>query len=530
MKRILNPGALLLSLAFILGFALPVPAQNPGDAIFSGIQVHTINLRFTQPDYMDSLKYFYAQGDEQYIAAQAVVDGVTMENVGVRLKGNSSYNHPNDKKSFRLAFDEFVSSGRWDGLKGVHLNNMWGDPSFMREKIHLDFLRDAGIPAPRGNYARLLINDTLFAFFSLVEHVDKTLLESRFANKSGDLFKAVDGIAGSDSLLSDFRWLGSDPAPYESRYELKTDGSLTAWPQLIDFIDTLAHHPDPASALPRKAEMQQLYRVFAADNLFGNLDSYTGSGRNFYVYFHAKTGKLNWVVWDVGLSFGAYGGGVARPENMSVTWLAKPESRPLQNVILSTPALKAEYLQTLCSLHAELFRPDRLFPHIDSVAALIRPYVAEDQRKMYTMQQFETNIVSEIDADGGGSLRKPGLKSFVTAREATVQSQLDALGISCALGVESAGSARSAAIELAQNHPNPFAASTTITYYLPADGDATMAVYDALGREVATLLNGAVRAGSNAVVFDAAALPSGVYRCELRQGNTHAVRMLTLRH
>ena len=319
--------------AFIVALVLAsshfAEAQSAGDAVFAGTQVHTINLRFPRADYWDSLTVYYAQGNEQYIMAHAVIDNVAYDSIAVRLKGNSSYTYPNNKKSFRLAFDEFVGTRKWDGLKGVHLNNMWGDPSFMREKLHLDFCRDAGIAAPRGNYARLLVNDTLFAFYSLVEHVDKTLLDTRFANKAGDLFKAVDGIGDSDSLLSDFAWYGSDTAAYAPRYELKTDGSITAWHQLLGFIDTLAHQSDAASVLAAKADLPQLSKAFAADNLFGNLDSYLNSGRNFYVYFHSKTGKMKWVVWDAGLSFGAYGGGVSSPENMNVAYIVNPDTRPL---------------------------------------------------------------------------------------------------------------------------------------------------------------------------------------------------------
>ena len=461
-------------------------AQKAGDGIFGGMQVHTINLRFPRTDYWDSLLFYYNRGDEQCILAHAVIDGVAIDSIGVRFKGNSSFNHPNNKKSFRLSFDEFRDDGRWDALKGVHLNNMWGDPSFMREKLYLDFCSAAGIAAPRANYARLSINDTLFAFYSLVEHVDKTFLDTRFSNKAGNLFKAVDGIGAGDTLISDFAWLGTDTARYLPRYELKTDGSPTAWPQLIGFIDTLAHSSDQAATLQRDVDLPALEKAIAADILFANLDSYINSGRNFYAYFHSKTGKLSWIIWDAGLSFGAYGGGVSTPENLNVTYLINAANRPLVGTVFSVPALANEYLETLCALHSSSFTTARMFPHIDSVAAFIRPHIAADQRKMYTNQQFETNISNDVTI--GGS-RKPGLKSFLTARAANVQAQLTALGISCVTDAERADAPVAMQVALAQNYPNPCARRTTISYTLPASGLATLTVYDALGRAAATLVD-----------------------------------------
>jgi hypothetical protein len=419
----------IVSGSILLASYLPSFAQGPGDNVFAGLQVHTINLQFPQARYWDSLTIYYSQGNEQYIPATAIVNGVTIDSIGVRLKGNSSYSHPNNKKSFRLSFDEYREEQRWDGLKGVHINNCWGDPTFMREKMYLDFCRDAGVAAPRANYVQVFVNDTLFAFYSLVEHVDKRFLGSRYGNNDGDLFKAVDAFG--TGIVSDFRWYGATQSTYHNRYEMKTEESTTAWTNLVEFLDSLNNNPNAVPVLPDMANLPAFYRAIATDNLFANLDSYINAGRNFYFYFQPTTHKVEWIVWDTGLSFGSYTGGVQNLENLSITYVSSATNRPLMGKIVNTPALRTAYLQSYCNAFTRYFSPARLFPLIDSIASTIRPYVYADPKKMYTNQQFETNIVSDINASGGGGQRKPGLKSFINLRQTSVQAQLMSLGVTC---------------------------------------------------------------------------------------------------
>ena len=81
---------------------------------------------------------------------------------------------------------------------------------------------------------------------------------------------------------------------------------------------------------------------------------------------------------------------------------------------------------------------------------------------------------------------------------------------------------------LAQNYPNPFNPTTQISYQLPVDSRVSIAVFDMLGRQVATLVDEQMAAGRHSVTFDAGNLSSGIYLYRLQAGNTVMTRKLTI--
>lgn len=81
---------------------------------------------------------------------------------------------------------------------------------------------------------------------------------------------------------------------------------------------------------------------------------------------------------------------------------------------------------------------------------------------------------------------------------------------------------------LGQNFPNPFASNTALNYNLPTNEVVRLVIIDVLGRTVATLVQEAQPAGEYTVVFDAKALPSGLYYAHLSAGAFSKTRAMTL--
>ncbi|MGB3541552.1 T9SS type A sorting domain-containing protein [Rubrivirga sp.] len=83
---------------------------------------------------------------------------------------------------------------------------------------------------------------------------------------------------------------------------------------------------------------------------------------------------------------------------------------------------------------------------------------------------------------------------------------------------------------LEQNRPNPFAGTTQIAFDLEQASSVTLRVYDATGREVATLADGQMAAGPHSVSFDAGSLAAGVYVYTLDiEGEISSRRMMVIR-
>lgn len=109
----------------------------------------------------------------------------------------------------------------------------------------------------------------------------------------------------------------------------------------------------------------------------------------------------------------------------------------------------------------------------------------------------------------------------------TVNFYLDTLSV---IGIININNSVPADFELRQNYPNPFNPETKIQFALKTAAFTELKVFDMLGREIKTLVNGELKAGEYEVTLMAANLPSGVYFYRLKSaGYIETKKMIILK-
>ncbi len=144
--------------------------------------------------------------------------------------------------------------------------------------------------------------------------------------------------------------------------------------------------------------------------------------------------------------------------------------------------------------------------------------------------------VAQIASQGNGSSGHSYLWTDHNAANGTTYSYtlvaVDLNGNRQELATQSATPSAGAAViteyALHQNYPNPFNPETNITFDLVDDGNVTLAVYNLMGQQVATVMNGQMVAGRHTVSFNATNLPSGVYLYKLSVNGFVAEKKMVL--
>ncbi|MCB2204197.1 T9SS type A sorting domain-containing protein [bacterium] len=150
-------------------------------------------------------------------------------------------------------------------------------------------------------------------------------------------------------------------------------------------------------------------------------------------------------------------------------------------------------------------------------------WLSTNNGSTWTMIQYESKAMADsILAEQG----KTGYRLRVVANDGVNTS--DTVEVSFSVATDAENLPAPSAFVLEQNFPNPFNPSTTLRFTLPNAGDVSLEVFDALGRKVATVLDGYRHAGTYHVGFDAGDLPSGSYIAVLRSGTQTASIRMTL--
>ncbi|MFZ5476061.1 MAG: CotH kinase family protein [Myxococcota bacterium] len=218
-----------------------------------------------------------------YMPGTFVHDGVELE-VGLRLKGQSSYRTFEKKPALKVKFNEFVAGQRYAGLKRIALNNLTGDPAQGREVAAYWVWRAGGMDVPSAALARVYVNDEYFGLYALVEGMDDVWVERHYADASGVLW------AGNDD--ADLTALG---IPHFAVQTSEGDAPLSLEQVAAGIARTDADFYTVAS---RVVDVEQYLDYVAWSSATGNTDGYPWHLDDFFVYGDpAEGGRLNFVPW-----------------------------------------------------------------------------------------------------------------------------------------------------------------------------------------------------------------------------------------
>ena len=117
-----------------------------------------------------------------YVAGTFSDGRVVLTNIGVHLKGMGSFRAIDDKPSFSLNFNEFSAGQNYCGLTKLMLNNSAQDSSYLAELLGTQLFRDAGLPAARVTYVRVVLNGRDLGLHLAIEGMSKRFLKRYFSN------------------------------------------------------------------------------------------------------------------------------------------------------------------------------------------------------------------------------------------------------------------------------------------------------------------------------------------------------------
>jgi hypothetical protein len=288
-----------------------------------------------------------------YVEATVTVDGLRLEQTGVRKKGFLG-SLDDDKPSLKIKFDEYIDREAF-GLSGLTLNNNKQDPAYLRQCITYQLFARAGVPAPRCNFAHVTINGRDLGVYTNVEAVGKKFLKRHFADNDGRLYEGT---------LSDFRttWLAT--------FEAKTNESDPDRSDLEAMV-TAAAASDATlvSALDQRMSVERFLTFWAMETLTEHWDGYASNTNNYFIYRDPTTNLFDFIPWGTDGVMSSLGN--------------QPGAIVVANGILARrlyllPATRDRFLTRVGELRDSVWDETEILAEIDRIETLIAPRVAND--------------------------------------------------------------------------------------------------------------------------------------------------------
>ena len=386
-------------------------------------QIRDIKITFKEKNWSHLLDSLMKDGKGKRIAADISIDGAKFKQVGVRYKGNSSYNSIKKLNKTKLPFNidaNFKDKKQRfpEGVLSLKLSNMLFDPSFVREVLGY-YMANQILISPKANFCRLYVNGKYLGIYTSAESVDSRFMKKHFGNNKGVLVKCDPTWAIKESKTcpkgdnAALLYQGEDSSCYHKNYELKSD---YGYKELIRLTRVLNKEPEKIESI---LDIDKTLWMHAFNHTIVNLDSYTGTLSHNYYLYKDTNGLFVPIIWDLNLAFGAftkdYKKNLTDHElfNYSVTEHSTDPTRPLIQKLLEKPLYRKLYLAHVRYIYEHLFKNNELLTKADEYHAFIDEEVKKDQNKLYSYEDFTQNLESKVNL---GTVPVVGLKELITER------------------------------------------------------------------------------------------------------------------
>ena len=305
----------------LLGGELPEPVKEGYDYVWDDEVLPEVHLSVSLAEWNRLLALYDANAfTTQYVQATLsfVKDGETtvIDNVGLRLKGNTSRRRPEGSYGqmhqrdntdwhhahFGVNLRKYADDDAHtiQGVRKLHLKWFKDDPAYVREVFCYELFRRAGVwTAVRDNYCRLWLHvegdskEAYYGVYELMEPIDKHYLKdrkNRFGSNKGYLWKCRNSAAGLNNPNGDIWYDDDTDDRHAYTLETQTEEFDSARVQLVDFMNKLNGLNDNEfyTWIQQVTDVDLLLKTYAVNVAVGMWDDYWNNANNYYIYFNGK--------------------------------------------------------------------------------------------------------------------------------------------------------------------------------------------------------------------------------------------------
>lgn len=285
-------------------------ASDVDGTVWDSSTVHTISVEVDEDELAAMIETYSAEDSKEWLTATVTIDGQTFEDVGLRLKGNSSLRSVGTDTDAQdipwlIRLDRFVDGQELDGSTDFVVRSNTSETS-LNEAVALDMLGAAGLATEQAIATRFSVNGSEEALRLTIEDPDDSWDAASF-DTDGILYKAQ-----SDG---DYSYRGDDPASYTDVFSQKSPSGEDDLTPLIAFLKFLDESDDEtfAAEIGEHLDVDAFATYLAMQDVVGNFDDIDGPGNNSFLRYDFETGAFTVVSWDLNLAFGQMDGGGGMP-------------------------------------------------------------------------------------------------------------------------------------------------------------------------------------------------------------------------